>query len=153
MTRNQITIYQFVSTETPTEWITWATMCTYRLSTFFKTSAFENWKFKQSLTKMIARWMTWQDFPLKGNFICIAVALIFLLHIQQRAILSIWARTKRGGAGERAPTNPTITALEAFDPWNESGFLNRCQLQLFARKNERWDQSVKLFIWVRGILH
>ena len=49
-------------------------MSTYRVQTFnfFKTgtisiilSAFENWKFKQSLTKMIARWMTWQDFPLK----------------------------------------------------------------------------------------
>ena len=42
---------------------------------FFKTGtisiilrAFENWKFKQSLTKMIARWMTWQDFPLKRTF-------------------------------------------------------------------------------------
>ena len=50
-------------------WLTWATMCTYRVQTFnfFKIilSAFENWQFKQSLTKMIARWMPWQDFPLK----------------------------------------------------------------------------------------
>ena len=42
---------------------------------FFKTwtisfilSAFENWKFKQSLTKMITRWITWQDFPLERKF-------------------------------------------------------------------------------------
>ena len=66
---------QFVSNFTPRPlWLTWATMSTYRVQTFnfFKTgtisiilSAFENWKFKQSLTKMIARWMTWQDFPLK----------------------------------------------------------------------------------------
>ena len=65
----------FISTFTPRPlWLTWATMCTYRVQTFnsFKTgtisiilSAFENWKFKQSLTKMIERWMTWQDFPLK----------------------------------------------------------------------------------------
>ena len=66
---------QFVSIFTPRPlWLTWATMCTYRVQTFnfFKTgtisiilSAFENWKFKQSLITMIARWKTWQDFPLK----------------------------------------------------------------------------------------
>ena len=66
---------QFVPTFTPRPlWLIWATVCKYRVQTFnvFKTgtisiilSAFENWKFKQSLTKMIARWMTWQDFPLK----------------------------------------------------------------------------------------
>ena len=58
------------------------TMCTIRVQTsnFFKIgtisiilSAFENWKFKQSLTKMIARWVTWQDFPLKRKLISISV--------------------------------------------------------------------------------
>ena len=70
-----LSLRQFVSTFTPRPlWLTWATMCTYGVQTFnfFKTGtisiilcAFENWKFKQSLTKMIARWVTWQDFPLK----------------------------------------------------------------------------------------
>ena len=70
-----LSLRQFVSTFTPKpQWLTWATMCMYRIQTFnfFKTgtisiilNAFENWKFKQSLTKMIARWMTWQDFLLK----------------------------------------------------------------------------------------
>ena len=70
-----LSLKQFVSTFTPRQlWLNWATMGTYRVQTFnfFKTgtisiilSAFDNWKFKQSLTKMITRWMTWQDFPLK----------------------------------------------------------------------------------------
>ena len=71
--RDQFTISQTVCFYLLPEtlWLTWATMCTYRVQTFnfFKTgtisiilNAFENWKFKQSL---IARWMTWQDFPLK----------------------------------------------------------------------------------------
>ena len=86
---------QFVSAFTPRLlWLTWATMCTYRLQTFnfFKTgtisiilSAFENWKFKQSLTKMIARWMTWQDFHLKRKLyleMFLRVLLTrFLLHV------------------------------------------------------------------------
>ena len=77
MTRDQITISQTVCSYLHPAWplwLTWATMCTYRVETFsfFKTgtisnilSTFKNWKFKQSLTKMIARWTTWQDFPLK----------------------------------------------------------------------------------------
>ena len=70
-----LSLRQFVSPFIPRPlWLTWATMCTYRVQTFnFFTpgtistilSAFGNWKFKQSVTKMIARWMTWQDFPLK----------------------------------------------------------------------------------------
>ena len=74
MTRDQITISQklcfYLHPKTPM--INLSTYTESRLSNFFKTgtisiifSAFQNWKFKQSLTKMIERWMTWQDFPLK----------------------------------------------------------------------------------------
>ena len=70
-----LSLRQFVSTLIPRPlWLTWAKMYTYRVQAFnfFKTgtisiilSVFKNWKFKQRLIKMIARWMTWQDFPLK----------------------------------------------------------------------------------------
>ena len=78
-----LSLRQYLSTFNPRPlWLIWATMCTYRVQTFncFKTGtisiilcAFENWKFKQSLTKMIARWMNWQDFPLKRKLYSMAV--------------------------------------------------------------------------------
>ena len=40
---------------------------------FIILSSFENWKFKQSFTKMIARWITWQDFLLKRK-LCLQVS-------------------------------------------------------------------------------
>ena len=81
---------QFVFTFTPRPlWLTWATMRTYRIQTFnfFKTgtissilSAFESWKFKQSLTKMIAIWMTWQDFPLKRKLYSFSIwSMLFII--------------------------------------------------------------------------
>ena len=79
----------FVSTFIPRPlWLTWATICTYRVQTFnfFKTgtisiilSAFANWKFKQSFTKMIARWMTSQDFPFKKEILLYFGSAIMLV--------------------------------------------------------------------------
>ena len=83
---------QFVSTFTPRPlWLTWATMCTYRVQTsnFFKTgtisiilSAFDNW----NLNKVWPRWSRdgWlgKTFLQKGNF-------IFTLTIQCRNSVSI----------------------------------------------------------------
>ena len=91
-----LSLRQFVSSLTPRPlWLTRATMCTYRVQTFnlFKTltisiilSAFENWKFKQSLTKMIAIWMTWQDFPLKRKLYYLSVFKTNILWITVKPI-------------------------------------------------------------------
>ena len=61
-TKRKESLRQFVFTFAPRPlWLTWATMCTYRVQTFnfFKTgtisiiiSAFENWKFDQADRKM-----------------------------------------------------------------------------------------------------
>ena len=94
MTRDQIIISQTVCfyLHPETLWLTWATVCTYRVQTFnfFRTgtisfilSAFENWKFKHSLTKIIARWMTWQDFSLKRKHYYI-LSYVVILKIESR---------------------------------------------------------------------
>ena len=79
---------QFVSTFSPRPLrLTEATMCTYRVQPDFQ--LFQNWnhfnysqcirelkEVKQSLTKMIARWMIWQIFSLKGKLYFSAVLIV-----------------------------------------------------------------------------
>ena len=79
--------------------------------------------------KMVFKWHShrhcWRVYQallhIQSQFIFTPITLIPLLHIlqiTQRSTLSIWVKTKTGGDGKRAPTNPTITALQAFKLWN-----------------------------------
>ena len=120
-----LSLRQFVSTFTSKPLcLTWATMCTYRVETFnfFKTgtisvilSAFENWSFKWSLTKMIERWMIWQDFSLKrklyyhwGKLLYRRTGLLFEPGHEKMCLMS-YANNK--GADQTARMRSLISAF------------------------------------------